>query len=160
MSESYTKNFFNKDEYLDNSRKRVAKQSAEIRDHILQNEKVWGDGESIRDYEADCFLNRTNSIILRKEDLKSNFFYNEFRRDGEIDKFNSRGANYFVAINPLRDVSEKLDIIKQDVVDILSEIKKEGISWKEKAAMLDYCKQYALTLYHSLQKIDIFDKFR
>lgn len=154
MIEKYTRklNTGEGSDYVANAKERVQRQKAETREHILQNPMIWGPGESIRDHEKDCFLNSTGSITFNEGDCKTDFFKNDSRRNNLGTQFGSRGANYFIALNPLRNtVAEKLDIIKEDIADIKNEIISVEVSWKEKLAMLDYAKQHALTIYHALQ---------
>ena len=150
--EKYTKKLTDPKNYVESAQERISRQSAEVRKAILSDSRIWGNGESLQDFEKDCFNNATGAVEFKAGEYSTHFFDEESRRDGNLEKFKSRGSNYFISINPLRNiVSEKISIIIGDLIDINSALAIKNISWKEKTALLDYLKQHTLTIYHALQ---------
>jgi|GEM_PF-6713042 len=151
MEKKFTRLIADPKRDVEDARARVDQQASLVREQILQDTKVWGPGESIKNH-ADSFEPLSGSIYLTEGDLTTDFFRNPSRLDSLGKTVKNRGLNYYISINPLRNnKKEKLAVIEQDIHDLKVALSMEGISWREKAALLDYAKQHALTLYHAIQ---------
>lgn len=138
-------------QYFNQARERVRRQADGIRAEMLADKNIWGQGESIRTHE-DSFDALSGSISFKEGDLSTDFFRNPARLDVSKESRKNRGMNYYICINPLRNTpAEKLNTIQNDITDLTKALARENVGWKEKAALLDYIKQYALTLYHAVQ---------
>lgn len=98
---------------------KIDRQAEAILKLAMLDERIWGGQEDVRQFVNSCFNNPTGAIKLRQDECVSSFFTIKAHRYGTLENFTSRGRNYHVAIDPLRNtVAEKIEVIQQDTLSI------------------------------------------
>ena len=108
------------------------------------------------------------SVIIGSD--PSNGYYTDFfkkkgRRSKKGGKYILRGSRYITAVDPALEVRQKLTILRDDFVDALDILTKDGSDivhehFIEQTALLDYMKNASVTLFNALIQREKIGEFK